>query len=220
MPKNTAKKKNYPPKKAPGVVSVEKEIETVVVKTTDKAPKKSLNFAALWDTVKPPVILTTICVITCALLVFAYNITYVDYTGVITDKLRAGCEEVMGEGEYEMLTDLTVEGVTSIIIDKENKNCAFEITADGYAKGGLHLLIGIDKAGAVSGINVLSIGETPGLGTKVKDSKYLDKFKGINSTEVDVDNITGATYSSKGMKKAVALAIETYQNQKEAIFSE
>ncbi len=182
--------------------------------------KKSIDLRAVWDNIKPPVILTLICLVICALLVIAYNLTYVDNTGVITDKLRAGCEDVIGSGEYKMLTDIQTEGVTSIIVNKDNGSCAFQIVASGYTKNGLNLLIGIDKSGAVSGINVISIAETPGLGTKVAEKSFLDKFKGINSADIKVDNITGATYSSKGMKAAVALAVKTYQNQKEAIFSE
>lgn len=185
-----------------------------------KSPAKKINYKEFWQNAKPPVILMIICLLTCALLVVAYNVTYVDNTGVITDKLRSSCENVIGKGNYEMLTDIKADGVTSIIVNKENKTCAFEITANGYVKGGLHLLIGIDNNGAVSGINVVSISETVGVGTKVTDNGFLDKFKGINSTEINVDNIAGATYSSKGMKAAVALAIKTYQDKKEAIFSE
>ena len=91
---------------------------------------------------------------------------------------------------------------------------AFEITADGYSKGGLHLLIGFDESGSICGISVISIGETPGLGTKVQNKDFLDKFKGISSEDYQVDNITGATYSSKGMKAAVNTALEAYSQMK------
>ena len=40
------------------------------------------------EKIMPPLVLTLICVITSALLVAAYNITYVDTTGVITNWLR------------------------------------------------------------------------------------------------------------------------------------
>lgn len=182
--------------------------------------KKSSQFKETWEKMKPPAVLMIICAFICALLVFAYNLTYVDTTGVLTEKLRAACVEVLGEGEYKMLTTPMPEGVTSIVADKAKKTCAVEIVADGYAKGGLHVVVGLDENGAVSGISFLSIGETPGLGTKVQNESHLKKFIGLTSPEAEVDNITGATYSSKGMKNAVALAIGTYQSQKEAIFGE
>lgn len=172
------------------------------------------------EKIMPPLVLTIICVITSALLVLAYNLTYVDTTGVITDKLSAGLTELYGSADdFTMLlnddgTVRTYDGVTSVIADSSG-HTAFEITADGYSKGGLHLLIGFDENGAVCGISILTIGETPGLGTKVQDSAYLDRFKGITSPDFQVDGITGATYSSKGMNSAVETAVNAYSKLKE-----
>lgn len=174
---------------------------------------------SLKDKIMPPIVLTIICAISSALLVFAYNLTYVDTTGVITDKLKDGLTQIYGTSDnFEMLLndDGTVknyEGITSIISDG-NGNTAFEITADGYSKGGLHVLVGFDSTDSVCGISIMTIGETPGLGTKVQSQDYLDKFKGIASTDFTVDNITGATYSSKGMKNAVTAAVNAYNELK------
>ena len=170
------------------------------------------------EKIMPPLVLTLICVITSALLVAAYNITYVDTTGVITDELASGLTEIYGGSDgFDMLmnddgTVKTYDGVTSVITN--GSGTAFEITADGSSKGGLHLLIGFDESGSICGISVISIGETPGLGTKVQNKDFLDKFKGISSEDYQVDNITGATYSSKGMKAAVNTALEAYSQMK------
>ena len=187
---------------------------------SEKRKNSNFDIKWIWENFGPPAVLMIICGIVCALLVVAYNLTYVDTTGVLTDELKSGCEAVLGEGEYEMLSELSVEGVTSIIVDKEKGTCAFEIVADGYNKGGLHVLVGIGTDGAVAGISFVSISETPGLGTKVQDSKYLKQFIGQSTAEIEADNVTGATYSSKGMKKAVALAVQTYQDERGAIFGE
>ena len=135
------------------------------------------------EKIKPPLVLTLICLITCGLLVAAYEATYVDNTGVITEKLRTGLTEVYGKFEdFEMLlnddgTVRTYDGVTSILSD--GKYTAFEITADGYSKGGLHVLVGLDENGSVKGVSIMTIGETPGLGTKVQDAGFLGQFDGV-----------------------------------------
>lgn len=135
------------------------------------------------EKIKPPLVLTLICLITCGLLVAAYEATYVDNTGVITEDLRAGLTEVYGHFEdFEMLlnddgTVLTYDGVTSILSD--GKYTAFEITADGYATDGLHVLVGLNEFGAVQGVSIMTIGETPGLGTKVQDAGFLGQFSGV-----------------------------------------
>jgi electron transport complex protein RnfG len=183
------------------------------------------------EKIMPPLVLTVICIVVCGLLVLAYNATYVDNTGVLTDDMREGCVDIFGEGDYAILLDETAEtktpvtfdteGVDSIITDSDNERCIIEITQDGYSTGGLHILVGINSDGEVEGISFLSIGETPGLGTKVQDESFLSKFKGFtaDSDENTIDNVTAATYSSKGMKAAVRKAVDLYAEYKEEIFN-
>ncbi|MBQ9376025.1 MAG: FMN-binding protein [Ruminococcus sp.] len=177
----------------------------------------------------PPLVLTIICIVVSGLLVFAHNQTYVDTTGVMTDELKAGCEDVFGKGEYEMLLDknadtktpvtFDVDGVVSVITDSTKEKCLVEIEEDGYSKGGLHVLIGVNKDGAVEGISFIECGETPGLGTKVKEKSFLDTLVGFdtNTNPDDIDNVTSATYSSKGMKSACKKAVKLYSEHKEEI---
>lgn len=194
----------------------------------------SLKIKSLWEYVKPPLVLAAICLVCCGLVVVAYNLTYVDTAGIITDNLQSGCETVLGQGKYSMLIDTNADGeevpvtyekgINSIIVD-DKQQVAFEVTVDGYAKDGLHLLIGIDKDGAVSGIHVLSLAETPGLGTKINTPAFLNQFVGAIAkredtdaqtfaTEDMVDGISGATYSSKGVTQAVTLVLDTYSAKK------
>lgn len=174
----------------------------------------------LWMQIKPTVVLVLIAMITSGMLVIAYNITYVDTSGIITDKMQESAVEILGEGSFKLLENTEFDGVESVIIDQSREMCAFHLIVNGYAKDGLELLIGMNKDGEVLGISVISIAETPGLGTKVDSPDFLNQFKGITSAEFKVDNITSATYSSNGIKNAVKIAINTYNSHKEEIFSE
>lgn len=176
----------------------------------------------------PPLVLTIICIIVSALLVGAYKLTYVDTTGVMTDELKTGCSEIFGDDEFNIImedkTPITFnnEKINSIIKNKTSDKIVFEITDDGYNKGGIHILIGLDKDGVVKGVTYVSCTETPGLGTKTDDPEYLAKYKGFKNGDNidDIDNITGATYSSKGVKSAIKIATKTFTDNKEAILSE
>ena len=110
--------------------------------------------------------------------------------------------------------------VTGLYRD-ELMQTAVLVTADGYNKGGIQAVVGIDKEGAVTGITFVSVTETPGLGTKVQTNPELlaDNLTGLKSAgEVDsCDGITGATFSSKGLKNAVKCALEAFELNKEAI---
>ncbi|MBR1423712.1 MAG: FMN-binding protein [Ruminococcus sp.] len=180
----------------------------------------------------PPLVLTVICAVISALLALAYNATYVDLTGVMTDEMKQGCKNIFGDGKYYIITEekdgkktpvtFGNEKVNSVIVDPDLKACIIEITEDGYAKDGLHLLVGIDENESVKGIEFLSIGETPGLGTKVQNDSFLKQFIGLTSEDDTsaLDNVTAATFSSKGMKDAVSECLELYTENKEAILGE
>ena len=179
------------------------------------------------EKIMPSLVLCLICSLVCLLLVGAYELTYVDNTGVMTDELKAGCKEVFGSDDFEILKDadgnvVEFEGVTAAIVNKETKQCLFEIYEDGYSKDGIHVLVGMDENGAVAGVTFITCGETPGLGTKVNDKNYLAKFIGADNEAAvnSVDKVTGASYSSKGIKAAITTAVNTYSENREAIFGE
>ena len=46
------------------------------------------------EKIKAPLVLTLICTIVAALLIFVHKLTYVDTTGVITDELKSGLTEI------------------------------------------------------------------------------------------------------------------------------
>lgn len=174
--------------------------------------------------IKGPVVLTLICTVVSALLIIVYNATYVDTTGIITDALQNGLEEIYGDGNYTMLknedgTVLEYEGITSVIVSDKNQ-VSFEVVTNGYAKNGIHILVGVSDSG-VEGISFIELGETPGLGTKVRDDKnFVKQFIGATDDTYEFTAVTGATFSSKGMKTAVNTALKAYSEHREEIINE
>lgn len=124
--------------------------------------------------IKPVLVLSVICTLICALLIVTYNLTYVDTSGVLTDDLKAGCIAADGEGEYALITDKAAAkldgeefgSISKIVKNKTKGTFLFETVVDGYAADGIDAVIAIDKNGAVSGISIIALGETPGLGSK------------------------------------------------------
>lgn len=168
------------------------------------------------EKIMPPLALTLISVIVCALLVAANSATKDKIVQAQEEKFNQSLSETFGEANYKK-SDVKIDGVDSTTVDDKGR-VIFEITADGYAKGGLHLLIGFDAEGGIEDISFLSIGETPGLGTKVKEQPdFVEQFKGVSAEGYDFTPITGATFSSKGMRSAVDLALKAYGENKDVI---
>lgn len=177
---------------------------------------------------RPAIVLSAVTTAVSVLLIAAHNLTYVDTSGIITEKLGKKCTELMGDATYSIVSDWLEAGYAiekpdnvSRLIIGDNGSLAFEIIADGYNKGGLDILIAMNDDGSVKGISVVSITETPGLGTNVNDETFLSRFCGFSEDAVivkktpsavyEVEAVTGATYSSKGVANAVNSAKKIYK---------
>ena len=99
----------------------------------------------------------------------------------------------------------------------DNKTLAYAvqiISSKGY-NGLITYLVGVSNAGKVEGVFVVQHTETPGLGAKIIQEKFLTTFEGIaDPVELKIkkdggviDQISGATYSSRATSQAVAEAL-------------
>ncbi|MCX5725662.1 MAG: RnfABCDGE type electron transport complex subunit G [Candidatus Saganbacteria bacterium] len=92
---------------------------------------------------------------------------------------------------------------------------AFFSYGKGYG-GTIEMIVGINKDGKVSGVKIISQKETPGLGAKANDPRFLDQFKGKSETDrlkakEDIQAITGATITSQGIANGVREALEKFR---------
>ncbi len=180
---------------------------------------------------RPALTLAAIVAIISALIIVMYNVTYVDTSGILTDKQSAAAIAVYGgtEADYSVVPaeewEQKLENLPDIariikVIEKNDGSLAFDIKSKGY-KDGFDILVGV-KDGAVAGVAVVSVGEeTPGLGTKTNDPEFLDNFKGISGeakivkstpdADDEVQAVTSATFSSRGVAKAVNIALAAYE---------
>lgn len=97
-------------------------------------------------------------------------------------------------------------------------------SALGYA-GPVEVIVGIDNKGIITGIEILSHRETPGLGARITESFFLNRFKGkqlveeirIKADGGDIDAITGATVSSHAVSEGVEAALTLFSSEKNEI---
>jgi len=106
---------------------------------------------------------------------------------------------------------------------------AFKVVApDGYS-GNIDIMVGIDPGGTVTGIEILSHAETPGLGDKVTQPAFKANFAGKNLENADwrvkkdggsFDQITGATISPRAVVGAVRKGLEFYRDHRDEVLAE
>ena len=95
---------------------------------------------------------------------------------------------------------------------------AYETVGKGFG-GDLKVMVGYDvDQDKLTGIQVISHKETPGVGSKVTEDQFTQRFKDLGidikfATKKDggdVDAITGATYSSRGVSEAIQESVAIY----------
>ena len=91
-------------------------------------------------------------------------------------------------------------------------------TDKGFS-GLVKIMIGFNLLGSVENVVVLEQKETPGLGTRMTEDKFLQQFKGVNISTFklkvkkdggDVDALTGATISSRAFCDATQTAYDAF----------
>jgi len=98
-------------------------------------------------------------------------------------------------------------------------------TEKGFS-GLIKIMIGFKPDGSVQNIEVLEQKETPGLGTKMKDDKFIAQYRGKNPSSFnlkvtkdggEVDALTGATITSRAFSDAVQMAYDEFMKNNSSI---
>lgn len=104
--------------------------------------------------------------------------------------------------------------------NEELQNVVIKTYSNNGYNGQIWLMAGFMADGTIVNVSVLEQKETPGLGTKITEDKFLSQFKGQNpetfSLRVkqdggDVDAVTAATISSRAFCNALERAYVSFK---------
>lgn len=172
------------------------------------------------EKIMPSVVVTLVCVIVCGLLAVVNMATADRIVQAEADKVQRSLAAVFGEDTYtpQVMVDppeipADYKCSLSAVYTSSRNVTIYDITADGYSKGGIRALVGIAEDGSVAGVGIVSCGETAGVGTKVTEAGYLAGFTGAASTAGYPDMISGATFSSRALRNAVEIAQKCFTGE-------
>lgn len=126
---------------------------------------------------------------------------------------------------YNPLSEYVGEIYIAYKGNEKNGYC-INISPNGYG-GKIEMIVGINDNFTVSGVNIISMSETAGLGANSTKPEFLDQYKGktqgvsvVKSPSDDtntINAISGATITSKAVTEGVNLAIAEAKNLKEVV---
>ncbi len=191
--------------------------------------------------IKNALILTAITVISGSLLGLVYEITKEPIAQAQENAKQAAYKAVLAEADsfedmdveeekaFESLVaaGYDADSITGVAVarDTSGNTIGYVITAtshEGYG-GDIEISVGILNDGTVKGIEMLSIGETAGLGMKAKEPEFKNQFqdKQVNvffytksgeSGDDKIDALSGATITTNAVTNGVNSALVYFRD--------
>ena len=99
---------------------------------------------------------------------------------------------------------------------------AFRVVSHKGYGGNIEILMGVDIKGKITGIEILSMAETPGLGARIEEPAFKKQFVGrtlkntkwaVKKDGGDIDQITGATISPRAVTEAVHHGLQMFEKK-------
>ncbi len=152
-------------------------------------------------------ILALICVAASGLLAGVNALTRPRILAAAQSEERSALKEVMPQAaKFTPVRSQEAEGILYYkAFDQEDKLIGFVFKASGKGYSSVvETLAGVFLDDQISGIKVLSLNETPGLGMQVAEPGFTSQFARKNSLDLSgVQAITGATISSRAVINSV-----------------
>ena len=170
------------------------------VKVGKKMEKTKQSFIA------PIIVLVVICFVASAVLAGVFKIT----DPIIQSRAQEAAEQamiqVLPEGrDFKQFEGALESGVTAAYTTGNEAGTVCSTSFNGFG-GAVKLMVGVNADGKVTGIQVMEQSETPGVGSNALTAEYLAQFKDVDSAD-GIDAYSGATFTSKAVKRGVNAAI-------------
>lgn len=177
------------------------------------------------------VTLLVTCVIVAGLLGLVNGVTAGPIAEINWEKTQVAMSAVAADPDNTTFAETPLENTQAMIdaataaggtlgdiyeaqVNGESAGYAITVSASG-SQGTIEMMVGVDTEGTVTGVSIVSHSETSGIGTKVMNNEdgVLDQFKGKRAADgtlsvgTNVDAITGATVSTRGVTTGVNAAL-------------
>ena len=161
------------------------------------------------------IVLFAICAVTALLLGLTDYVTE-PYIAANNEKTtQEAMAKVLPADSYTEVTDQYTGGDATVlnVYDAGDAGYVVQVKPATSFSGNLTVMVGVDPDGACTGISITSSGETSGLGSNASKPAFADQFVGktgevkVTKDGGDINAITGATITSRGVSEAVTSAI-------------
>ncbi len=164
-------------------------------------------------------ILTLVCVIAALVLGAVYKNTAPLIAAQKEKETQQALKQALPDADKFIMQRIDDEIYYEGYKDERLAGYVITVKAEGYS-GDIEMMVGIDKKGVITGVQILTQQETPGLGARCIEVKYGEKdpwftrqFRQKKAEEVSLENIetiTGATITAEAIIDAIKESVEDF----------
>ncbi len=192
-------------------VKPETEIETKPAAEPAPVPAKESGGSAVASVIKICIPLTVICIVVSLMLALVNFVT------------AARIEENAAKERAEAIAILYPDATSSELYEtrdgakiysvRDNDTllgACVTVTTNGFG-GAIDMMVGVNTDQTISGVRILSMSETPGIGSKTNSDDFLFRYANKRGPFVlgeNIDGITGASISSRAVTAGVNAVVD------------
>lgn len=159
------------------------------------------------------VVLFTITAVVALLLGLVNFITVDKIEAINANKTATAMKEVLPADTYTELEYTGGDSLVAAVYKADDEGYVVKVLPSGFG-GAIDMVVGVDNDGVVTGISIIKMAETSGLGTNASKPSFKDQYIGgagdfaVNKDGGEIDALTGATITSRAVTKGVNSAVE------------
>ncbi|MGI6028293.1 MAG: RnfABCDGE type electron transport complex subunit G [Candidatus Heteroscillospira sp.] len=158
------------------------------------------------------IVLCAICLVTSLLLGLVNSVTEGPIEALNKAKTEAAMNEVLPADSYETVDYTGDDGQIVSVSKAGDAGYVVEVSVSG-SQGMISMVVGVKADGTVSGVSIVSMKETAGLGDKALEPEYRAQYVGttgdaaVNKDGGEIVALTGATVTSRAVTNGVNAAV-------------
>jgi electron transport complex protein RnfG len=172
------------------------------------------GFRLDWATLKLAVILFAFAAVVAIALGFVNKITSDRIAAFNEEKTAAAMKAVLTADSYTPVSGSAAEKIELVkeVYAADDSGWVIMVNPSGFG-GELNMAVGVDKTGTVTGVSIIKMSETSGLGANANRESFRSQYVGKSGSVAlkkqggEIDALTGATVTSTAVTKGVNAAL-------------
>ena len=168
-----------------------------------------------WSTLRLAVILFAFAAVVAILLGLVNKITQDRIETFAAEKTAASMQAVLPADSYTLVENSSADKIELVkeVYTAGSKGWVVMVTPSGFG-GEINMAVGVDKSGAVTGVSIIQMSETSGLGANAKRESFRSQYVGKSGSVAlkkqggEIDALTGATVTSTAVTRGVNAALQ------------